>query len=200
MIVLLETCKQSLMCKTVFSRWSEAHAYGWAWEQFLSLYWICGRETLEQEVLMWFFLFVPVKVLALVLWIANRDIVCRLNKNICNNCALNYCHMMPYAPFTVKHKNAAVFPPPWSFHCRMQPQGKGSGDERPSCMTHLFIKRWRLSATDLSGPMIKEEAGWCWGRRTFHRLAQPSAAKLLFIPAEHMMTRLWQKASLRMTK
>lgn len=38
MIVLLETCKQSLMCKTVFSRWSVAHAYGWAWELFLSLY------------------------------------------------------------------------------------------------------------------------------------------------------------------
>lgn len=36
---------------------------------------------------------------------------------------------------------------------------QGSGDKGPSCMTHLFMKRWWLSATNLSKPMIKEGAG-----------------------------------------
>lgn len=98
---------------------------------------------------------------------------------------------------TEKH---CCFPPTLKFSVQNAASRQGSGDERPSCMTHLFIKRWRLSATDLSEPVIKVEEGWRWGWRTFHRLAQPSAAKLLFIPAEHMMTRLWQKANLQMTK
>lgn len=112
--------------------------------------------------------------------------------------AITWRHMLPSA----RNRKALLFsPPPWSRHWGNAAWKQSYGDKRPSCVTHLFIKRWRLSATDLSEP--RDQSGrWVTlgGWRTFHRLARPPAAKPLFTPAELVMTRRWQNASLRMTK
>lgn len=108
-------------------------------------------------------------------------------------------HVMPYALVTVKQKNTADFPYLDVIIAECSLKARLWWQERPSCMTHLFIKKMvavchrSVRAHDQRGIRLMLRKG-------NFSLAQPSAVKLLFIPTEYMMTRKWLKASLQMTK
>lgn len=149
--------------------------YGWVWKPF-RMKWYQNRSV---------FMLVPVKmpfIFCLANWemllFAARIEIKKKKQQHC--CELPSCDVI-CSTQTEKYRS---FPPPWSL--RDAAAWQCCGNKTPGCMTHSFIKRWRLFATDLSEPTIKDEEG--------------SSAKLLFIPAEYTMTRLWQKSSLQMTK
>lgn len=113
----------------------------------------------------WVFVFVPVKILPFIFWLANREMPSR------------------DAIGSTQTEKYRSFPPPWSLQDAASWQG--CGNKRPGCMTHSFIKKM---------------AAVCHRSVRARDQKEGSSAKLLFIPVEYTMTRLWQKSSLQMTK